>query len=226
MKNSFLLVLFLLPAVYSHAQKMSTKIDTIRVHVFGNCEMCKERIEQAAKGPGVKSAIWDIDSKQLTLVYNTNITNPGKVEQRIADAGHDTQKKKAKDNVYSELPECCLYRHGTMEELMQKNTEQADTVSKIAADLLSKDASFASGKQLIKGVVLEADNKGNFHALQGASVIWLGTNHGTITDSSGVFKIAAHAAGQQLVISYTGYKSDTIVIQPAEELKIILASNQ
>lgn len=226
MKNSFLLVLFLLLAGYSQAQKISSKIDTLQVHVFGNCEMCKERIEQAAKGPGVKSAVWDVDSKQLTLIYNTNITNPGKVEQRIADAGHDTQKKKAKDNVYSELPECCLYRDGTMEELIQKNAEQADTVSKIAADLLSKEAPVTTDRQLIKGVVLEADNKGNFHALQGASVIWLGTNHGTITDSSGVFKIAAHAAGQQLVISYTGYKSDTIVIQPADELKIILASNQ
>lgn len=96
MKNSFLLVLFLLLAGYSQAQKISSKIDTVQVHVFGNCEMCKERIEQAAKGPGVKSAVWDIDSKQLTLIYNTNITNPGKVEQRIADAGHDTQKRKQK----------------------------------------------------------------------------------------------------------------------------------
>lgn len=96
MKNSFQLVLFLLSAFYSHAQKLSSKIDTVQVLVFGNCEMCKERIEQAAKGPGVKSAVWNVDSKQLTLIYNTNITNSGKVEQRIADAGHDTEKKKAK----------------------------------------------------------------------------------------------------------------------------------
>jgi Cu(I)/Ag(I) efflux system membrane fusion protein len=32
------------------------------------------------------------------------------LQQRIAAVGHDTEKYKAADSVYAELPSCCLYR--------------------------------------------------------------------------------------------------------------------
>jgi len=229
MKYLLPLFLLLLSAAGSRAQKISSsKFDTVDFKVFGNCEMCKERIEEAAKGKGVKDATWDIDSKILKLVYATSQTSIDKVQQRIAEAGHDNGSKKAKDAVYNGLPACCLYRHGTMEQLLaNKNKPQiSDTVTKIAGELLSKEATRPNDKGLIRGVVLEADNKGNFLPLRGASVVWQGTKHGTYTDSSGVFMITPHTAIQRLIVSYAGYKSDTIAIQPAEELKIILASNQ
>lgn len=76
----------------------------------GNCEMCKDRIEKAAKAVnGVFSAHWDAEQQLVHLQYDSKKTNPEKVQQAIANAGHDTEKFKAPDSVYNELPECCLF---------------------------------------------------------------------------------------------------------------------
>lgn len=79
--------------------------------VEGLCEMCKERIEATAKTVhGVRSAEWNIDTKQLHISYDRSHTNIDDVKKAIADAGHDNDKYRAADEVYSALPECCLYR--------------------------------------------------------------------------------------------------------------------
>lgn len=79
--------------------------------VSGNCEMCKERIETAAKSvKGVTTAIWDVDSKVLHVNYNPVQTDLIKIQKAIAKAGHDTEKFKAEDKTYNALPECCKYR--------------------------------------------------------------------------------------------------------------------
>jgi Cu(I)/Ag(I) efflux system membrane fusion protein len=81
--------------------------------VEGNCEMCKERIETTAMSvKGVDSATWGIDNKMLHLAFNKSLTSLETVQKAIAQAGHDNGKYKAPDEVYNNLPECCLYREG------------------------------------------------------------------------------------------------------------------
>ena len=192
------------------AQVNEHKDSTMAFKVFGNCEMCKERIEKAAKVNGVIKANWDIDTKLLTLLVNGSIFNLDKVHHRIAEAGHDTEKEKASDVTYNELPECCHYRK---KELTESSRQMVNPVIDGQA-----------GK--IKGVVLEEDKKGSFKPLPGASVIWLGTNKGTLTDSTGIFSIERDDNPGRLVISYAGYTADTITITDTKELKIILASGK
>jgi len=79
--------------------------------VSGNCDLCKERIEKAAKSvAGVSSAVWDIKTKKILVEYNATGTNPDTIQKAIAKAGHDTEKFKATNEAYKLLPECCLYR--------------------------------------------------------------------------------------------------------------------
>jgi Cu(I)/Ag(I) efflux system membrane fusion protein len=79
--------------------------------VQGNCELCKERIEKAAKGvKGVFSATWNVDKKELHLDFDSNQTNVDAISQAVAKAGHDTNKDKANDEIYHALPGCCKYR--------------------------------------------------------------------------------------------------------------------
>jgi len=79
--------------------------------VSGNCEQCKERIETAAKSvSGVSSATWEVATKKIKVEFNPMATNPDAVQKAIAKVGHDTEKYKAPDEVYKQLPECCLYR--------------------------------------------------------------------------------------------------------------------
>jgi copper chaperone CopZ len=87
----------------------TTKRDTFKV--WGNCEMCEERIEGAAlKVKGAKSADWDAEKGVVILVYNPSLTNPEAVQRAIAGAGYDTEKIKADDNTYAKLPKCCQYK--------------------------------------------------------------------------------------------------------------------
>jgi Cu(I)/Ag(I) efflux system membrane fusion protein len=79
--------------------------------VSGECEMCKDRIETAAKTvSGVKSAEWSAEKQLLHVQFDETKTNSDAIQKAIAAVGHDTEKFKASDNVYKALPECCLYR--------------------------------------------------------------------------------------------------------------------
>lgn len=80
--------------------------------VSGNCELCKDRIESAAKSVnGVSSADWEVTSKIINIKYNAKLTNPAVIQKAIAEKGHDTGKFKATLKVYNELPGCCKYRN-------------------------------------------------------------------------------------------------------------------
>ena len=79
--------------------------------VSGNCDMCKERIENAAKAvKGVSNAVWDVNTKIISVSYDDKLTGIDLIQKEIANAGHDNDKYKASDAVYKQLPECCLYR--------------------------------------------------------------------------------------------------------------------
>ena len=90
--------------------KLSEGKKTETVKVYGNCGMCKSRIEKAAKGvEGVKKATWDKETKELTVTFDSDATNLESIEKAIADVGHDTENVKAKDEVYEGLHSCCKY---------------------------------------------------------------------------------------------------------------------
>ena len=91
-----------------------TSSPTVQLATFGvsgNCELCKERIEKVAKSvSGVSSAVWEVATKKIKVEFNPTVTNQDAIQKAIAKAGHDTEKFKAPDEVYKQLPECCLYR--------------------------------------------------------------------------------------------------------------------
>jgi Cu(I)/Ag(I) efflux system membrane fusion protein len=102
------------PSMMNQSNEKVEEIHTIKeieFRVAGNCEMCKDRIEEAAKSiKGVQTAYWDGDSKILKISYNRTGVKVIDIHKAIAIVGHDTDKAKAPNNVYSKLPECCLYR--------------------------------------------------------------------------------------------------------------------
>jgi len=105
-----LLSLAIVLAGFGNLQAQNDSSKTEEFKVYGNCGMCETRIEKAAKSvDGITTADWNKDTKMLTLSYN-----PGKVEildvhKAIAKVGHDTEKAKAEDKVYNDLPGCCQY---------------------------------------------------------------------------------------------------------------------
>jgi len=105
--------------------------------VAGNCEMCKSRIEKAALTVfGVSSATWSADKQALSFKYDSEQTKLDAVQQAVANSGHDTEKYKAKDEVYDNLPGCCLY-----ERLRETSSYHQDNVdSKTSVKEKAKEA--------------------------------------------------------------------------------------
>jgi outer membrane receptor for ferrienterochelin and colicin len=202
MKTYILLMCLTLVNIFAFAQNTKNeKFTTTHFKVFGACEQCKDRIELAIKIKGVKVGIWDVDTKILELEYDSTQVSLDKIQNKILLVGHDLENKKAKDIIYKALPACCKYREMEDDE---KQVAKTDVI--------------------VKGVVLQDNTKGKFEPLANASVFWLGTQAVVVTDSLGVFAINMNTASQRLVVSYTGYKADTISIIHANDLKIVLAS--
>jgi len=85
------------------------ELRTIEFFVAGNCDMCRARIEKAAKTVGgVQEAAWNKETKQLTIKVGGTTTKMD-VEKAIAKSGHDTNTAKADSKKYESLPGCCHY---------------------------------------------------------------------------------------------------------------------
>ena len=108
MKKLVLLGLFLFIGVTLTAQNKNAKA-IIEVNCV--CLMCKDRIEKACiKTKGVKSAVWDVNSHELSLIFNEQKTDLTVIQESIAAVGHDTQKIIATDEAYASVHPCCRYR--------------------------------------------------------------------------------------------------------------------
>lgn len=118
MKTMKMLVSVMIAVLFSFqltAQDSKLKKETL--NVSGNCDMCKSRIEAAAKSGGAVNAAWDARTQILAVTFDGAKTNPDNIAKKVAAAGHDAGKFKSEDKVYNALPGCCKYdrngSHGT-----------------------------------------------------------------------------------------------------------------
>lgn len=77
--------------------------------VWGNCEMCKETIEGSLKVDGIAKADWNVDTKIMSVNFDSTKISLDKIQKNIAMVGYDNDKFKGDDKAYSELPDCCQY---------------------------------------------------------------------------------------------------------------------
>lgn len=80
------------------------------VTVYGNCGMCKSRIENAlSELEGVFFAYWDQQTIKLHVRYDQSKISLEDIELELAAIGHDTERFKAPQEVYDQLHACCKY---------------------------------------------------------------------------------------------------------------------
>lgn len=92
---------------HSKMNMASSKTETIKV--WGNCDMCKARIEKTVTAEGATKADWNTKTKMLAVTFDPSKTNVDAMSKKLAAAGHDTEKYKADDKAYDALPACCHY---------------------------------------------------------------------------------------------------------------------
>ncbi len=104
-------VLLIITVILSSASFAQNKNAKASMEVDGVCGMCKERIEKAAiRTKGVKSAVWNVDTHELKLIYDERKTDLKTIAQKVANVGHDTKEIKATDKAYNSVHACCKYR--------------------------------------------------------------------------------------------------------------------
>lgn len=111
-KLFFAIVLLMAVGVNASAQtgtKASGQPKTESFKVWGNCGMCKDRIEKTVKSEGATNAAWDSKTKLLAVTFDPSKTSVDALGKKLAIVGHDTEKYKADDKVYNALPGCCKY---------------------------------------------------------------------------------------------------------------------
>lgn len=106
--KSTVIVITLLMASVTFAQNKNARTS---LEVDGVCLMCKKRIEKASLNTkGVKSAIWNVETHELKLIFDERKTNLETISESIAGVGHDTKTLKATEEAYNTVHPCCKYR--------------------------------------------------------------------------------------------------------------------
>lgn len=114
MKGIFTTLLIAVITTATFAQEKNKKLT---MEVDGKCDMCKTRIEKAALNvKGVKYALWDIPSHQLSLIIDERKTDPMQVKTALVTVGHDTKELKATDEAYNTVHPCCKYREDSSDD--------------------------------------------------------------------------------------------------------------
>lgn len=80
--------------------------------------------------------------------------------------------------------------------------------------------------QKLMGLVVQKNEKGVDEPLPGANVYWAGTVKGTTTRDNGIFLIDRIEGKNKLIISFVGYKADTLDVGDQTNIKVELVSDE
>lgn len=78
---------------------------------------------------------------------------------------------------------------------------------------------FSFSQEKIEGIITEKVSDNKMFPLAGANVYWLDTSVGTMTDIDGKFSIPYQENYKKLIISFVGFKTDTLTINQPKYVK-------
>ena len=84
---------------------------------------------------------------------------------------------------------------------------------------------FLFSQQEIKGIVMEQNSNNERVPLLGANVFWLNTTLGTMTADDGTFTVPYDTSYKKLVISYIGFRTDTLLIESPKSIFHVLKAS-
>lgn len=200
--------------------------ESLTLKVSGACGMCKDRIETTAKNViGVGDAAYDIDKQELRVV-----TQPVFIRSELISAllnvGHDTDGQKAPDDLYEALHACCHYRDDSAQSFEENDDhDDHDGHDEHDGHDHKKKEKNSHKETVLSGIVYEKTPSGQMLPLIGATLAWAGTKEGTISDMNGGFNLELSSKSKYLVVSYVGYIPDTLYIEKAGPVNIVISEN-
>ncbi|MCB0726606.1 MAG: heavy-metal-associated domain-containing protein [Ignavibacteriae bacterium] len=85
-----------------HSKTITIKLNSMQ------CDMCVEKVTEAINSvEGVEKVSVDLDKKNATVTFNSDVTSKKAIEKAITSAGYDANNKKADPEAYDNLSGCC-----------------------------------------------------------------------------------------------------------------------
>lgn len=107
MKNIRISIIILLAFLFSSLEGIA-QVDTVKIATSSLCSTCKKKIEHDLSfEKGVKKSEVDIDTKVVTVIFDSKKTNPDKIRMAITKSGYDADSLKADSKAFNRLPDCC-----------------------------------------------------------------------------------------------------------------------
>jgi mercuric ion binding protein len=108
MKNLMIALLTLVSLNSAFSQEKKQKYETVIIQTSAECGDCKKRIEDGLNyTKGVSFAELDLDTKKVTVKFNTTKTTLDEVCNKINSIGYDADESKAEPEAQKRLPTCC-----------------------------------------------------------------------------------------------------------------------
>jgi outer membrane receptor for ferrienterochelin and colicin len=97
-------------------------------------------------------------------------------------------------------------------------------MKKIITSIFILISGIAFGQQMLRGMIMDKSFPKGEQGVEGVNIIWLNTNVGTTTNEKGWFAIPYKKEYKKLIVSYVGYRTDTLEINSAETFHHFITS--
>ncbi len=104
------LIQFLLPVfiMVVSVSLVKAQTDTVRIQTSAVCKTCKQTIESDLSfEKGVKKSDLDLETKIVTVIYDSKKTNAEKIRLAITKSGYDADSLPKDPKAFRRLPDCC-----------------------------------------------------------------------------------------------------------------------
>jgi len=108
MKTIIIMAIAIL-CILSNAKAQIKNPTTDSAKVYGNCGMCKSKIEKAANQKNISQAVWNEETGMAVITFDATKTSKDDILKKIALVGYDSNSFKATEATYNKLPGCCQY---------------------------------------------------------------------------------------------------------------------
>ena len=87
---------------------VKAQVEKVEIKTSAICGMCKSTIERdLAFEKGIKTTDLDLETKILTVEYNSKKTSADKIRTRITKVGYHADSLHRDLKAYNKLPDCC-----------------------------------------------------------------------------------------------------------------------
>ena len=107
--KTLLIMAFAISCIFSNAKAQIKNPATDSAKIYGNCGMCKTKIEKAANQKNISEVVWNEETGVAAITFDATKTTKDDILKKIASVGYDSDSYKAPDAIYNKLPVCCQY---------------------------------------------------------------------------------------------------------------------